>query len=297
MGSVIGAVIVAPFLVGLILGNVLSRKRQNPQANQSHSDKLDYPSDTNHETSIAALARAHVAFAKDSDTADKHKSAYNKRTYRVNLWTAIGVCIYTVFTAVIVCFNVAQYWLASGQLEVAQQALVMSQRPWLYIKGDINFIGPGTFAGPTRITLSANIQNVGNAIATDVEMNGKIGSRATRGLSLHNPIDVNNIPCKLPQDTLGVTQTVAVAPKRYQLNPFIVTYTDLISLTKSREGFPYLFGCIKYNWPFTREIFKTYFSAPIDVIDPKTNKSYGMQVPESIDGGITVGKVTYIDAR
>jgi hypothetical protein len=105
----IGACVVAAFLIGALIGSVFSRQREDAERDQSHADKLDYPADTNHETSIAALARAQIALAKDANAADKRQSSYNKRSRRISFWTAIGVGTYTVFTAVIVTFNVIQY--------------------------------------------------------------------------------------------------------------------------------------------------------------------------------------------
>jgi len=105
----IGACLVAAFIIGAMVGNVFSRQREDAKRDQSHADKLDYPADTNHETSISTLARAHIAFAKDANAADERKSSENKRSHRISFWTAIGVGTYTVFTAVIVAFNVIQY--------------------------------------------------------------------------------------------------------------------------------------------------------------------------------------------
>jgi hypothetical protein len=105
----VGACVVAEFLLGALIGSVFSRQRENSKRDESHADKLDYPTDANQETSIAALARAQIALAKDTDAASKSESDYSKKAYRVNLWTAVGVGTYTVFTAVIVIFSIIQY--------------------------------------------------------------------------------------------------------------------------------------------------------------------------------------------
>src|SRR5271166_5683643 len=109
IASTVGACVVAAFLIGALLGSEFPRKRQDPEGNQTHADKLDYPSDTNQEASIAAIARAHIAHAKDADAARKFQSAHDTRTYRVNRRTAVGVGTYTFFTAVIVVFSIVQY--------------------------------------------------------------------------------------------------------------------------------------------------------------------------------------------
>src|ERR1700751_484261 len=101
----IGACLVAVFLLGAILGSVFSRQREDTEEGQAHSDKLDYPVQTDQEASIAALARAQIALAKDANAADKRQSSYNKRSHRISFWTAIGVGAYTVLTAAIVIFS------------------------------------------------------------------------------------------------------------------------------------------------------------------------------------------------
>jgi hypothetical protein len=105
----IGACLVAVFLIGALLGSIFSRQREDAERDQSHANELDYPSDTNQETSIAALARSHVAFAKDYYSTHERNAAYSKKIYKVNLWTALGIGAYTVFTAAIVMFSVIQY--------------------------------------------------------------------------------------------------------------------------------------------------------------------------------------------
>jgi hypothetical protein len=105
----IGACLVAVFLLGAILGSIFSRQREDIEEGQAHSDKLDYPVQTDQEASIAALARAQIALAKDANAADKRQSSYNKRSHRISFWTAIGVGAYTVLTAAIVIFSVVQY--------------------------------------------------------------------------------------------------------------------------------------------------------------------------------------------
>jgi len=105
----IGACLVVVFLIGAIFGRVFSRQPENAKRDQSHSDKVNYPAHTDQETSLAALARAQIAAAKDSYVAAKDNAAHNERSRRIGFWTAIGVGVYTVFTAVIVVFNIVQY--------------------------------------------------------------------------------------------------------------------------------------------------------------------------------------------
>src|SRR6516162_528942 len=95
--------------IGALINSLFSRQRKNAEQDESHADKLDYPTNANLETSISTIARAQVATAKDADTTQKYQSAYNKRTFFLSLWAAVGVSVYTVLTLVIVIFSVVQY--------------------------------------------------------------------------------------------------------------------------------------------------------------------------------------------
>jgi hypothetical protein len=185
----VGACLVAVFIIGTIVGNVFSRQREDTERDQSHAEKLDYPSDADEEASIAAVARAQIAAAKDSYATAKDNAAHNERSRRISFWTPIGVGIYTVFTAVIVIFSIVQYGethrfnknqvrLMSSQFEVAQKTLVMSERPWPYIDGNITFSHGDPMPNETRGSFTNDVINEGNSIAVSVEMGGRIQTRA-----------------------------------------------------------------------------------------------------------------------
>jgi hypothetical protein len=176
----IGACVVAAFLVGALLGSVFSRQREDSKRDQSHADKLDYPSETNQETSISTLARAHLALAKDANSADKRQSSYNERIYRVSLWTAIGVGTYTVFTAVIVVFSVIQYGethrfnrkqihALSDQLDI----MANEKRPW--IRARVSLADPIIFTDWNNnrgidLQLNFTLKNCGESPAVNIRI-------------------------------------------------------------------------------------------------------------------------------
>jgi hypothetical protein len=68
---------------GAIIGKAFSRERKGADTDQSQAGKLDYPTQADQDTSIAALARAQIAVAKDSYTAAKDSAAHNERSRRV----------------------------------------------------------------------------------------------------------------------------------------------------------------------------------------------------------------------
>jgi hypothetical protein len=176
----IGACLVAAFLLGALLGSVFSRQREDAKRDQSHADKLDYPSDANQETSIAALARSHIAFAKDYYSTRERDTAHSRKTYKVSFWTAVGVGTYTVFTFIIVIFSVVQYGenhrfnkrqlrffndqvgVMRGQLDEMRS----DRRPWVSVNqfiGDITWDKDGF-----HIAVRTNIENTGKSPAFGV---------------------------------------------------------------------------------------------------------------------------------
>jgi hypothetical protein len=179
----IGGAFFAVFAIGAFVGWRASRQREDSQANQTHADKLDYPSDAGHETSMAALARAHIALTKDKASADKDTSARDKKTYSVNLGTFIGVSAYTVITLVIMIITVVQFGSTqrfnkkqiramNGQLTVMSGQLnemEITRRPW--ITADFRIAGPLEMKdGALTAMLGIVLRNTGQtpAIRTDI---------------------------------------------------------------------------------------------------------------------------------
>jgi hypothetical protein len=311
VASTIGACVVAAFLIGALLGSELLRKRQNPQGNQSHADRLDYPGGADKQTSIATLARAHIAFAKDASSADKRQSSHSERIYRINFWIAFWAFAYTIFTAAILVFSIVQYGethrfnkkqkrFMNGQLEVAQKTLVMSERPWLYINGNIDYVQQIRNNNRSVITFNMDITNQGNAIATYIETNGIFVSRQNM-FGYTTDFNIKDSPCNVRVDFMGFAREKgAIPPRRHQQMGFDVEFSgnmDVFEIERNRS--PFLLGCIQYKWPITNEIFRTYFAVGIRVIDAKTKEMVGpYSIPNSLDGGLRpVGEISYIDAN
>jgi hypothetical protein len=285
----IGACIVAALLLGALIGSVFSRERQDSERDQSHADKLDYPTDTNHKTSIAALARAHVALAKDADSAEKYQSTYNKSSYRVSLWTAIGVSIYTVFTAVIVGFSIAQYGethhfnkrqvrffrdqleVMRGQVDLARSELELAQRPWLSVK-PVGFISPLIFGEQGAVSaLKIKVVNVGHSPAFHVWFDSEtitdkpgfdMAGEQKRFCDARRakPIGADGVGYSLfPNDdigqVLGITILQADIDEALRMSPTV----------NSKAGFvAYVIGCVDYTFPFAAEHHQTAFAYEID---------------------------------
>jgi hypothetical protein len=144
----IGGAIGGVFLVGLLLGVAFSRQRQDSERNETHADKLDYPADGDYQSSISAAARALVAFAKDHQSRHEDDRAGNNRSFRINVGVFLGVSAYTVFTAVILIFTVAQYGeihrfnkkqsaALSAQMELSRAQLRQLRADLQYSEGHI----------------------------------------------------------------------------------------------------------------------------------------------------------------
>lgn len=272
-----GAVIIVVFLVGLVAGNVLSRKSEDAQTSQSHADKLNYPADENQESSISALARAHVALAKDADTANKGQASRDTRAHRVSLWTAIGVGAYTVFTAAIVVLAVIQYGESHrfnrkqmGALNEQLAEMRAERRAWI-APGQLepNFLG--NMADGAEITF--RYENVGRDPA--VKINAKIvpnviitydqfrSPTATDALirrigvrdCMSIPLDPNG-SAAFPHQNLGLTLR------------FDQTQTEKI---KTRDHqYAFIAGCVVYE-----TMNEIHWSEVCEILAPVTDSATG----------------------
>jgi hypothetical protein len=211
----IGACLVAAFLLGALLGSVFSRQREDAKQDQSHTGKLDYPTETDQEASIAALARTQIAVAKDSHAAAKDNATHNERSRRIGFWTAIGVGVYTVFTAVIVVFSVVQYGdthrfnkkqrqffadqvgIMRGQLDEMRA----EQRPWLFAPSIVLTEQVIRDVNGIQIPLGFVLTNSGHLPASNVHVN--LLARGTHLYHLTQYAAAERENCNQPLEFIG----------------------------------------------------------------------------------------------
>jgi hypothetical protein len=191
----------------------------------------------------------------------------------------------------------------TGKLaEASQKTLVMSQRPWLYINGNIEFGNFDPYAKTmTAFAASALVQNEGHSIATDIEVNGRIVSRWNipgSTIPMANfPIVTKAIPCS-HGSFLGhsLVEQDAIPAQRMQN----ISFTGEIapdSLMITNRVRPYLLGCIQYKWPVTDHTFHTWFWVAIGVVDGKTGEVWNSPgIPEKVRTVRGIGEISYIDA-
>ena len=239
----IGGLIAGVFVLGLLIGNWFSGKRQDTETYDTHADKLDYPSKSDTKASIAALARAQIAAAKDRHANDKQAAAYNERSYRIGFWTAIGVSTYTVFTAIILIFTVVQYGethrfnktqkvIFSSQLNAMEGQLTemqAEQRPWLAIAtfelGNDVVISNGT----VKIYVNYALQNTGRLPAVAATMHFDVDSIwgnftgdptdeiMTKQLSICRKSEYPSGDTVFPSDKVSEIHTISVEKPKYPL--------------------------------------------------------------------------------
>ncbi len=213
----------------------------------------------------------------------------------IGLWLAAGVGA----TAIWIGTNDAskQRNLMRDQSNVMNKTLVMSERPWLYIKGNINFSNVQADKN-IGFVASADVQNSGNTIATNTVIAAQIKSvRRTDGF----PIHPKDIPCGYPTNPLPIFQnlgpTAAVLPKREQNISFSgsVVANTLVANPSRRLG-PYLVGCIQYKWPGSDQIFDTWFYVAISLVNVRQAIVAPNVPPLNIVTFRATEDVSYIDA-
>jgi len=303
--SVIGAVIFVAFIVGCLLGASGKGKNQKEQTDNS---------DTQHngageKYSIAYWRQyIHSRFShyKRNRTENRHYRNPNIAWARRAFWV---VFFYTAATFVLLFVNYLvvnaareQARLMRDQLEVAQKTLVMSQRPWLYVKGNINFV-MGT---ADNETLNAEIENNGNVIATDVIIiSGYISQRIFGGY-VFNQVNGKDISCiDSALTTFFPRRTVAIVPKSFESVEIIIKSGPEKSMEIAPQfhgSAPYLVGCIKYNWPITKGEFHTKFVVRVEIIDQRTGEMVFVPPFPASDLSlhnykiIPAGQINYVDA-
>jgi hypothetical protein len=260
----IGGVLFAVFMLGAIIGSIFSRERKDADTHHSHASKLNYPTETDQKTSIAALARAQIAVAKDSYTAVKDNAAYNERSHRIGFWTAVGVGVYTVFTAVIVVFSVVQYgethrFNKKQRQFFADQVTIMrgqldemraGQRPWLFAP-DIRLVEPVIRdVNGIRVSLGFVFTNSGHLPASNVHVN--LSARGTHLYRLTQYADVERDNCNKPLEFIGIS----VFPNFTTQSPVgWTTYISNDEIAAATRDFPaerlwpMILACVVYRDP------------------------------------------------
>jgi hypothetical protein len=189
-----------------------------------------------------------------------------------------------------------------GQADIANQTLVMAQRPWLYVKGNVKYTPWGRVA--TEF-LEAVVTNRGNAIGTNVSIVAEYRTLARElrlgsGNMKFDPSTVNCIPDLRREPSVIYRRFVAIPPQQEQTVRFIVIVTEdeFVKLVPTRMNAPYLVGCIRYDWPFTENIFDTYFQLQVTFIDVATGNQAFERIdkPQSAYRVQQVGEIEYLHA-
>jgi hypothetical protein len=175
--------------------------------------------------------------------------------------------------------------------ETTRQSLVLTQRPWLYIKGD--YIDP---AMPSK--LDAN--NLGSSFATEIQNYGKL--LMVTDIMGHTPgINYHDIPCvRVIGPPLGEKEkTWSLPAKKDETLLWNVDVSNIKSFLASKYSYTVLAGCMQYQWPFGNELFHRWFFVHVDIINQKTGDLiYQFSQKPSSDGDygfrITTGAVAYI---
>jgi hypothetical protein len=232
--------------------------------------------------------------------------ADRRRTTR-EIITIIGIGFTALFAF---GSNILFYWqygemhqasIDTAQLaRTAQQNLVLAERPWLYIKGDVEKVSEKT-------TFRLDAENIGSSIAVEIRIYGTLTNLTEVG-DYTPGINYHQIPCvpatvRTPFGArIGARKTWSILPKRDEILPLDVDVDihRIRAFVPQKYTHPYMVGCIQYQWPFGDEKFHTWFLVPVAIINYKTGEQI---LPFS--GGLSdddyafraAGKVSYIHAN
>ena len=241
---------------------------------------------------IDAIANAIYAYNEKRDTHERRRSKNEKITI-VALSLAAGFAFLTFVAAGIsdvIFYGQLDEMQKSGVdtralAEVSEKTFVMTERPWLYIDGNVKFVLGGHYmSNETRAIFSNDIINEGNSIAKDISEGARIQSRP-----FTSDVSYNDIPCTSKDvyqyyANFPFVPKTAIAPKRHHSLQFAVKHIgptgDFVGTKLNRT---YLDVCIQYGWPFTKQIFRTFVTIGISLImaeghniaEPLNNETFG----------------------
>jgi hypothetical protein len=185
--------------------------------------------------------------------------------------------------------------------DVSQKTLVMSERPWLYINGNIDVTG----GNAEHETFKTDVENTGKALATHVTINANIQLLPLLGEYLRGlGTSLSNISCPQPTDSFPPFshRQRAIPPTKKENIGFdvIVLHNETGHLIQTNRGGPYLVGCIQYNWPATPQTFHTIFLVAVKVTNQRTGAELGffprLEMPLSQYKILPTGEISYHDA-
>jgi hypothetical protein len=201
------------------------RIREKTEKDQQTAKTKRQESDNKYNTEkvTAAIKRVEEELGRTNNeqTPQKKRDRCWERFGFLGLWFAgfVGIAAICVGTH----DASEQRGVMQGQLEIAQKTLVMTERPWLYVNGNIEFVVLNYRSGNdvTGFRVSTNIKNMGNAIAIDAEVNGVVKASRTRPdyvANIDTPnIDTRDIPCGWITPSRGpIREKLAIPPQKDQ---------------------------------------------------------------------------------
>jgi hypothetical protein len=224
--------------------------------------------------------------------AHKKERYFSKFSNWVSLLTLLFVAAYTVITFVQWrsnhIFDKKQLRSIDAQLsemrvasDISQKTFVMAQRPWLYVKGNVNY----TWGNAAYEFLETVVINRGNAIAINVSIAAEYTlldepMRFGKGHMEIDPRTVNCVP-DLSRELWKFRKIVAIPPRQEQPVRFFVEVREdeAYKFRGMPRTSPYLVGCIQYSWPFTGNTFDTYFQVRVTLVDGTTGDDIRLMQP------------------
>jgi len=204
--------------------------------------------------------------------------------------------------AVYAAFTIAMYFAnrdaanaATKAANVAEQTLIITERPWVKVD-EVIATGPLTFRadGRASINLSFHLKNIGHSIATGIYLRPQLMGNTFDQQIFDRPFDRQTEWCdKVRKEAPRARwlKTLFPGDDTWQGMGLELTKEEIESSSatnpypESRGKFilPMIYGCVNYQFPFSKEIHQTRFIFSISHPQPKDGS-----IPPSIRIGENV---------
>ena len=195
---------------------------------------------------------------------------------------------------------------AQDAAQTAKDTLVIAERPWITV-GEMKADGPLAFNpdGSVSINLSFRLKNIGHSIATDIYLRPQMMAQIFGQSTFLDPINRQTEWCDkvrkerperrflktlFPDDDTWESTSLQI--NKLEIDSAFGTYPNMLQQQGNFVA-PIVYGCVNYQFPFSKEVHQTRFAFVISAINskrpPSPHESYpfvvGRNVPES---GITI---------
>ncbi|HTC49828.1 MAG TPA: hypothetical protein VK722_21075 [Candidatus Aquilonibacter sp.] len=196
----------------------------------------------------------------------------------------VGICllaVYTWYSIKMYCANRDAANAASSAAKTAENTLIVSERPWVVVDAMVA-TGPLRFLpnGRANVNLSFHIKNIGQSIASNIylrpQMMGNIfGQQASVEPFTRQAEWCDSVRKETPDPRFLKTlfphedawQPMGLELTKEEIESSSATYP--VGELKRKFIVPLVYGCVNYQFPFSKDIHQTRFIFNVSHPQPK----------------------------